>query len=163
MSRANAAAWSWVLKHHDTIERMARKRARETRTDPDDVRNEAALYLVGRHADFDPSKGSAKTWIWYAVKYAATKINRQRFGGDKTTQRDVESMDDLTYPETVEDIDQKVLIGQLIDAADDPQRDAIASVLNGWTGDEIRAQLNVSTHGRNMRLYRLRATLEKVT
>ena len=157
---ANAAAWSFVLANHDTIERLAAKRARQTNTDADDVRNESIVYLVARHDDYDSAKGTATTWIWYAVRYAATRINRQRFGGDRLQlEPDDAVIDRLPSNTTTDDTDRRVLVNRILHTADDAQRDAAVSVLEGWSGVEIRARLGVSTHGRNMRLYRLRDRL----
>lgn len=154
MSAVSAPAWTWILEHSESIDRLSAQRALAIGLDPEDVRQSATLRLVEKHDRYDPQRSSPGTWIWWTVREVtqtarrkAVPVSFEDFDGDRF-ESGASSLEDRSEARSV--LEE---IGRL---ATEDQTLALLSLAEGWSGTEVRERLGLSLPARNARIYRLR-------
>lgn len=156
MSRT-ALAWTWVIEQRDDVDRIVARVARATRTSAEDLRSATILRLVEKHERFDPTRGTAATWIYWTAREVATRTNRKVI---PLADYDVEQ---VSRPEATDArIDALRMIELVQREANDGQIAAAESIAEGWSADEVRERLGCSLATRNARVYRLRDRLRRI-
>lgn len=152
MNAPPSAAWAWVLSNYTTIERISSRFARSHRLDLDDLRQSIVLRLVERHDRYDPAISSASTWTWWTAREVSTSLVRGSFrlvaSGADLEERPVDD-------EGFERVERASTVRAILARCSPAQRDAVTSVLDDLSRDEIVDRLGVSPETRNARLYRI--------
>lgn len=152
-----AAAWTWVMEHGSSVDRIAARIARQSGADAEDLRSSTIIRLVEKFDRFDSRKGSAETWIWWTAREVATTTRRRSI---PTAEVDVESM--AKPPQIEARLDARRIVSKASRMATETQAMALTSIVEGWSGEEVRERLGCSMPTRNARVYRLRDRLQKV-
>jgi len=149
---ANRAAWAWILSNIDLIERISSRFARTRGLDVDDFRSEVVVRLVERHHLYNPRASSPSTWVWWSSREVATRLGRarDRYLPSETVEDD-RSVDDAGF----EEVERASTIHALLATCSPPQREAVVSVLDDLSREEVVERLGVSVETRNARLYRI--------
>ena len=151
MSGASGTAWAWVLEHSTSIERLSRDRARRFGLDGDDVRQSVTVRLVEKFDRYDPSRSSPGTWIWWKVREVIQSTVRKGVATEEISEDLVSSS-----PSFAERFHARDEINKIRSIATSEQVIVLESILEGWSGAEVRDRLGISLPARNARLYRLR-------
>lgn len=80
MNEENTEAWAWVLGNHSLIRATTWKETKRTPFEYEDIRSALIIRIVEKFKCFDPSKGTAKTWLYWQVKAVSSgmKVSHKR-------------------------------------------------------------------------------------
>lgn len=167
----NAAAWAFVLRHSDEMDRLAHRFAGAF--SPDDRAEwlqDVTLRVVEKFPNYDPSKSSPVTWIVWQMRAVTTtwtrrfqKRLREGYGDDDRLvliPLSPTSYGSEEHARTVERReDARALIDELYAAASDEERLAIRTTLAGLSATDLRKRHGMTGRERSSHLRALRAYL----
>lgn len=170
-----AAGWSFVMENYATIERMCGKISRKLGTglQAEELFNATILHLVETFR-FDPMRGTAAAYIFWAVRECGQKDNRQRMigrtsepylgrshgPGEGGAVHPANDMDLLPAPRSgPRELEQWAEISMALDRLTDEEQEAVRLKADGWTEKEIKSAVGISMAGCNQRIYRARRRL----
>lgn len=147
-----------MLANETLIDRLAARFARERGLDADDVRSEIILRLVERHEQYDPARSSASTWIWWAAREVSTRLLRSSTRYALVAEPAL----DLAFDEQgFEQVERASTIRDVLSRCSSGQREAVRSVLDDLSREEVVDRLGCSVETRNARLYRIGRSLSR--
>jgi RNA polymerase sigma factor (sigma-70 family) len=151
-------AWQFVTDHQLAIYKFSAKFCPNGK-DLDDFRQDLILETHRRFPDYQPGKGSPMTWIYHLAWGL-------RSGTCKRTQREIRLRDRLRerpLPRSRSAViaESRAQLSQVLAVAGPGHIEAMRTVIDGLTKDEVRARLGVSYQARNGRLRRLGARVER--
>lgn len=168
-----AAGASFVMEHYAIIERYAGQLARKAKVEEGDVLNAGVVEIMERIGEFDPSKGSASTWIWWRLREVCTRETRGAGYGrllrspmtGQTSTRDGEAgdWDPMACVPAVRGSARQMEASAdallLFEQMTPEEFWAVQSQVEDWTGSEVYRALGVSPAGRRQRIYKLQDRL----
>lgn len=147
MNANTKEAWAFVTKNLSTIRRVCQKPARTRQyIDLNDLVQQVCLLVAENYHQYDPARGEPVAWIYWMARAAVKTSDRKNRG---VYLSDVEH---ASGSEDMSSFERRVDFKKLMEVASGAQREAIDSYLSELSEPQIRAQLGVGVHARNLRL-----------
>lgn len=141
-------AWNWIQDNMKIIKWTAWK-MNPVGMDVRDMFQDLIMRIFLRHDQYDPDRGSPRTWIWMMARAIRTdRIRQPSFAPI--------SDDDLsTQWGNGADILKRVEVIRIMESASDQELEAMNTVVVGYKQREIKSVIGVAYQTRDMRLKKI--------
>lgn len=164
-----AAGWSFVMENYRSIERLSSKVCRQIGTglEAGELLNATILHIV-ENFRFDPTRGSAGAYIFWAVREIGQRDCRQRMIGRTEEVRSPKALGEASEQSnsldllpatrlgTAKQMEQHAEISLALRGLTPEEKEAIRLKAGGFTDSEAQEISGISLAGLNQRIYRAR-------
>lgn len=166
------AAWGFVLQHASVIENVSRRCWTDSRMEVQDFHHELIVDIVRNFHKFTPDRGGPSSWVWVRARHVKDHLLRslsarpdRHHGTRRVLERDTET-GAMIDPQATgwgshETIVVHVELDRVVSKGTPAMVDACRSVLEEWTGQEVRDAFGCTMTARNDRIRRLGARILK--
>jgi hypothetical protein len=152
----NTLAWAWILQNARMICGISAKLSANTGLDKDDFHSELKLRLVERWAEYDNSRSSPSTWVWWQARAVKTHMVYER----KRSFQNVELNNDVVGFRRKESVEAFAEVRQIQGIATPDEWKAIVAITEGHTGKRLGEVCGCAPFSARRRVERLRRKLE---